>query len=359
MKLSIIIPCYNEPETIGIIVERVLAVAFPVGWKREVIVVDDGSREETKSALRTAQEAHPEIHVVTRAKNGGKGAALKDGFAVATGDYLMIQDADLEYDPSDIATLLTPIDRDEAEVVFGSRQISHNNVAGRFYYYWGGRVVNTFFNLCFGVHLTDLTTCYKLFPRSFIPELVAQSANDFVFDAIELSRVFSKGNLVEVPISYHARDAEHGKKLKASDGIRCLIRIITLRLASYAQVVRFVIAGGTAVLVNIAVLYAFTEGLGLWYLTSEILAFAVAVLYNFALQKFWTFGNSGGSATHQGLWFFGINLINLVLNAGILYVLVEFFGLWYVFAQVIASVIIACESFFFYRAIFRLQETPL
>jgi dolichol-phosphate mannosyltransferase len=353
MKLSIIIPCFNEPETVGEVIVRVLAVTLPYGWQREIIVVDDGSGDATKRILNESARAHPDIKIVTRAANGGKGAALKDGFKVATGDYLMIQDADLEYDPSDIPALLEPISTHKTDVVFGSRQIAHNNVPGRFYYYWGGRAVNFLFNTAFNTHLTDLTTCYKVFPQRLVPELIKQPSNDFVFDGIELSRILAQEQVTEISIRYHARDAAHGKKLKASDGIRCLVRIVTLGFAPYARIIRFVIVGATAALLNVLVLYALTNWFGIWYIASEIVAFIIALCYNFTLQKFWTFENRHGKATRQGFSFIVLNVFNLFLNTAILYCMVEFFGLWYILAQLITSLVIACESYFLYRVIFR------
>lgn len=353
MKLSIIIPCYNEPETIGEIVRRVFAMTLPSGWEREVIVVDDGSDAQTVRALGAAQHAYPGLHLITRPKNGGKGAALKDGFKVATGDYLVVQDADLEYDPADIPKLLAPIIAGEASVVFGSRQITHNNVPGRFYYYWGGRLVNAFFNFCFGTHLSDLTTCYKLFPRALVPALVEQPSNDFVFDAVEFSRVLAREPIAEVSIHYHARDAAHGKKLKARDGIRCLTRILTLRFAPYARILRFAIVGATAALVNVCVLYALTNWFGIWYIASEIIAFIVALVYNFYLQKLWAFGSRSGNHVRQGFAFLILNIGNLFLNTALLYLLVEFAGFYYIVAQLIASLLVAFESFFLYRRIFK------
>jgi dolichol-phosphate mannosyltransferase len=371
MKLSIIIPCYNEPGTIGPVVDRVLAVPFPAGWEREVVVVDDGSGAETKSALAQAQAKHSEIKVITRARNGGKGAALKDGFAAASGDYLMIQDADLEYDPADIPLLINAL-TPEHQVIWGSRQIAHNNVPGRFYYYWGGRLVNIFFNICYGTRLSDLTTCYKLFPRRLVPELVQQPSNDFVYDAVELSRVLvhpesgrgAREQVTEVSIRYHARSAHEGKKLRAKDGIRCLLRIIMLRFAPHARVIKFIIVGGTAALVNVLALYILTDWFGVWYIASEVAAFIIALCYNFALQKLWTFASASStgsgqassaraSAGRQFPLFIFVNVCNLVLNAGILYGLVELGGLYYLAAQLLASLIIAFESYFLYRLIFR------
>jgi putative flippase GtrA len=130
--------------------------------------------------------------------------------------------------------------------------------------------------------------------------------------------------------------------------------MITLRFAHYAQVIRFTLVGGSAALVNVAALYLFTSLFGIWYIASEVAAFLVALCYNFALQKLWTFKNPHSAATRrQGLWFILINIGNLVVNTAILYVLVEFLGLWYIGAQLIASIIVACESYFLYRVLFR------
>lgn len=349
-RLSILIPCYNEPDTIGNLLERVEAVQLP-GYEREVIVIDDGSEEATKRALEEERSKHPELVVITRERNGGKGAALKDGMRTATGDYLIIQDADLEYDPADIPKLLAALSPAH-EVVWGSRQMEHNNVPGRFYYYWGGRAVNVLFNLAFGTRLTDLTTCYKLFPKRLIPALLAQPSDDFVFDGVELSRVLAREGVVEVPIHYRARTAHEGKKLRAKDGIRFLMRIITLRFAPHIRIIKFLLVGGSAALINLLALYLLTGWLGLWYVLAEVIAFLIALAYNFTLQKLWAFEAAGRIERELPL-FVVANLTNLAINAVLLYSFVEYLGIHYLPAQAIASALIALESYFLYRWIFR------
>lgn len=353
MRLSILIPCYNEPDTIFEIIRRVFTVTLPDGWTRQVIVIDDGSAIATKEALRRVQKEYPDLVIVTRALNGGKGAAIKDGLSAAIGDYIAIQDADLEYDPQALSTLLEPIISSDAQVVFGSRQLVENNVPGRFWYFWGGRLVNWVFNIVFGTKLSDLTTCQKVFPRSCIPELIAQPSDDFVFDAVELSSVLARLLLREVPIPYHARDVHAGKKLKARDGIRMVLRILEVRLGRAARPLRFLIVGGTAAAINIGLLYTLTEFAGFWYLFSEVVAFLVALVFNFTLQRFWTFKSTSGERTRQATLFVGVNMWNLVLNAVLLYAFVEYSGYWYIYGQVLASILIAIESYFLYRIIFR------
>lgn len=353
MILSILIPCYNEPDTIGAVIRRVFSASLPEGWSREVIVVDDGSLPATKDALARARAEFPELTVVTRPHNGGKGAALKSGLAVAIGDYIAIQDADLEYDPQALSLLLDPIIAGRAQVVFGSRQLSENNVPGRFWYFWGGRLVNRIFNLAFRTTLSDLTTCQKVFPKSCVPTLLSQPSDDFVFDAVELSGVLARLSLAEVPVPYHARDAHAGKKLKARDGVRMVLRIAELRLGRAARPLRFLLVGGTAAAINIGLLYTLTEYAGLWYLLSEVIAFIAALIFNFMLQRFWTFRSRSDERRRQAMLFIGVNLWNLLLNAALLYAFVEFFGYWYVLGQAVASAIIALESYFLYRYIFK------
>lgn len=353
MKLSIIIPCYNEAATVEAVVTRVQDVSLPTGWDREILVVDDGSGSDTREALQRITLASSAVRVITRPINGGKGRAVKDGLSETTGDYIIIQDADLEYDPNDYSRLLAPIIAGETEVVFGSRNLSDNNSPGRAMYFWGGQLVTWCFNIAFGTRLSDITTCYKMFPRKLVPELLAQPSDDFVFDAIELSRVLTRGKVIEIPIRYAARTEKQGKKLRAIHGVWCIERLVELRLgAKLYRVLKFIFVGGFAAAVNLAVLFLCTSILGIWYLVSSVISFLVALFTNFLLQKFWAFKNQTKFQVRQLAAFVGTNVVNLGFNTLLMYLFVSHFGIHYLYAQLLTSLLIAFESFFIYRLIF-------
>lgn len=223
MKLSIIIPCFNEEKTILHTLEKVKHARLPESWEKEIIVVDDGSSDRTREILRNSNDS--QIQVVYKIKNEGKGAALKAGFSCATGDYILIQDADSEYDPTEYSKLLDPIIQKQADVVFGSRNMRRNNIPFNTIYFYGGLAITKAFNLFFGTKLSDITTCYKVFPHSFISRLVCISGDGFSFDAVDLTYVLvaGGGRVVEVPITYTARTRQEGKKLNWTHGVVCLV----------------------------------------------------------------------------------------------------------------------------------------
>ena len=365
MKLSIVIPCYNEQYTIVDLFNRVKLAPIPPNWLKEIIIVDDGSRIETTNILRTIQAAHSDdanIRVVFKDTNEGKGSALKAGFRVATGEYILIQDADLEYNPDEYNNLLAPIQSGVADVVFGSRALGMNNVPFSSFYYYGGMMVTRAFNLFINTRLTDISTCYKVFHRKFTPELLNQPNNDFIFDIIELTHVLIKGKLTEVPISYKARSRKEGKKINWRHGLRCIIAILRIwygadrfdrHISTTHRVGKFIISGGTAALVNFAVLYAFTEYFGFWYLCSAIISFLVAFVFSFIMQKYWTFkSNDIAKVKHQLPLHLGVAVFNLTLNTLLVYLFVEQFHIWYMLSQAFASILIATESYFAFKKIF-------
>ena len=226
-KLSIVIPCYNEEKTIKKILKKVTKAKLPMVWEREIIVVDDGSKDNTKEILKTLKN---KIKLIFKEKNEGKGAALKKGFKAVTGDYILIQDADLEYNPDDYIKLLQPILNNKTKIVFGSRNLKKGNIRFNWLYFYGNLFLSEVFNLLFGTKFTDVSTCYKLFPKKVIPELIQLSGNDFVFDVIELTYQLTKeGKIIEVPINYKARTKKEGKKINWRHGVKCLILMLKIK----------------------------------------------------------------------------------------------------------------------------------
>ncbi len=225
MKLSVIIPVYNEAKT----VEEVIKLVEAVNIDKEIITVDDGSYDGSLDVLtRIANEGR--VKLIKHDKNSGKGAAIKTGLKAAAGDFIIVQDADLEYSPNDYLKLLKPVIAGKADIVFGSRNLGNNNVPINRYYFYGGLLSSKVFNFLFGTHFTDIHTCYKLFPRNLVPVIVNLPANDFVFDAVELTNALREnGRIVEVSISYVARSAKEGKKLNWRHGVKCLIAMIGLK----------------------------------------------------------------------------------------------------------------------------------
>jgi len=227
MKLSIIVPIYNEKETILTMLERIKRVALPFDLQKEIIVIDDCSSDGGGEILR--QLADAAVRVIQKSKNEGKGSALRLGFKEATGDIILIQDADLEYDPSEYPKLLAPILDGRADVVFGSRFMgSEAKRVLFFWHYLANRLLTTLSNVLTNLNLTDMETCYKVFRRealdSFRDKLTAQR---FGIEP-ELTARAAHGNwrIYEVGIAYSGRTYAEGKKVNWRDGLAAFWHII-------------------------------------------------------------------------------------------------------------------------------------
>lgn len=224
--LSIIIPAYNEENTITTILDAVSAVTLIGGVEKELIVVNDASSDATEERLEAYRAAHPEINIqyYKHEKNKGKGAALHTGIAKATGDFVVVQDADLEYDPEEFNILLKPILANVADVVYGSRFIGGK--PHRILFFWhsiGNKLLTFMSNMFTNLNLTDMETCYKLFRRETIQGLKLKE-NRFGFEPEVTAKISRIPNLriYEVGISYYGRTYAEGKKISARDGFKAI-----------------------------------------------------------------------------------------------------------------------------------------
>lgn len=275
-KLSIVIPAYNEERTLAQCIDRVLAIRS-ADLTLEIVVVDDASTDRTHHVARQIADVHPEVRVLRHEVNRGKGAALHTGFREAAGDFVAVQDADLEYDPRDLKRLIRPLVDGYADVVFGSRFLTSGE--HRVLYFWhsiGNRVLTLASNMFTDLNLTDMETCYKVFRREILQKLDLREQR-FGFEPEIVAHIAKlRLRIYEMGISYHGRTYEEGKKIGAKDGVRalyCIARYNMPHAPLPIQFMGYLAVGGVCAIVNVL----------LFALLSRLLSYAIATPVAFVL----------------------------------------------------------------------------
>lgn len=295
--LSVVIPCFNEEKTLENCVLRVLDIAeedLPL----EIIIVDDSSKDDSLVVAKRLSELHSSVRVLRHETNQGKGAALRTGFKEAVGDFIAVQDADLEYDPRDLKRLIGPLKDGVADVVFGSRFISQD--AHRVLYFWhylGNKFLTFVSNMFTDLNLTDMETCYKVFRREIINKIEIKE-NRFGFEPEIVAKVaHMRVRIYEMGISYFGRTYSEGKKIGAKDGFRalyCIFRYNAYKAPLPIQFLIYLFIGGVAAIVNLftfLVLYHLVFPTYIAVLSAFIIAAAVnywlCILILFRHQARW------------------------------------------------------------------------
>ncbi len=285
VKLSVIVPCFNEEKTLEKCIERVLEIEDET-LSLEIIIVDDCSTDQSYSIAQKLENKYHEIVILKHEKNSGKGAALRTGFQKATGDFVCVQDADLEYNPMELRKLLVPLINNKADVVIGSRFLSTG--AHRVIYFWhtlGNRFLTFLSNMFTDLNLTDMESCYKVFRREVIQSIEIEE-NRFGFEPEIVAKVANRRlRIFEMGISYYGRTYEEGKKIGVRDGIRalyCIFRYNAHVAPVPIQFMFYVFIGGISAIANLFIFLGLLN-CGLSFTVAVTLAFFLAAIMNYVL----------------------------------------------------------------------------
>jgi glycosyltransferase involved in cell wall biosynthesis len=235
-KLSVVIPVYNEEHTVQDLIRLVVNAVLPAHLQKEIVCINDASTDGTAKKLDELPALFPgqEFKIVHKPVNEGKGAALRDGFKLSTGDIALVQDADLEYDPDDYPRLLQPILEGKADVVYGSRFIGEPHRVLYYYHTVGNKFLTAFSNLFTNLNLTDMEVCYKAFTRDVLNRIPPLKCNRFGFEpeiTAKIAKLRPRLRIYEVGVAYYGRSYEEGKKITWKDGVKAILTIIRFRFS--------------------------------------------------------------------------------------------------------------------------------
>ncbi|MBR0671746.1 glycosyltransferase [Roseomonas soli] len=284
--LSIIVPCFDEERTLQSCIERVLELKHEDDLSLEIIIVDDCSRDRSLAIARELEARHPEIRVLQHVRNQGKGAALRTGFREATGEFVAVQDADLEYNPLELRKLVEPLRDGRADVVIGSRFKGSGPHRVLYFWHYVGNAILTFLsNMFTDLNLTDMESCYKVFRREAIRDIQIEE-DRFGFEPEIVAKVAHKKlRIYEMAISYDGRTYAEGKKINWRDGVRalyCIFRYNSYHLPLPIQFFAYLVIGFIAGLVNLAIFLGLL-GFGVSLPVSTLSAFVIAAAVNYFL----------------------------------------------------------------------------
>jgi len=353
LKISIVIPVYNEKETFLELLEAVKKASV-CGLEKEIVIVDDFSKDGTREILAVIKRDN--VKIFFHEQNTGKGGALRTGFKKATGDIVMVQDADMEYDPGEYEKLLLPIIENKADIVYGSRFLAKGSGKTAYSAHKFANLLLTFLsNLFSGVKVSDMETCYKVFRKEIIKDVDIEE-NRFGFEpeiTAKMAKIVreKKARLKEVPISYNARSYEEGKKIGLKDGIRALWCILKYNDSGFATVTKYSLSGVLVAASQYAAIIFMVEVLGLSSVIGQNIANVISILISFAVAFIlhsaftWRYRFvSSREVASKFAYFLGVSFFSLLLRSAVFYAL-SLTGIDYRLNVLVGIVVILAVNF--------------